>query len=130
MKIQTTQLAELSQLGKQRFVQQCVQHLRTVHYEQCAGRDHAGLQAYVEAMLVFAAKHRISQQECVLRLLDLQVTLQYPSHLPRYQHYRLTQREFDEPTRVHNFEVALRAGRNPILVSLDSDLRALEVAHG
>ena len=62
----------------------------------------------------------------MLWLIALQVKPGFAVPPTGYLGYRLTQRSFDETTRVRNFAAALVAARRLILISLDTDLEALE----
>lgn len=63
----------------------------------------------------------------MLRLIDAQMVTAFSiATLTSYQRFRLKQAGIDEATRVHNFELALQARSNPVVISVSTDLAALE----
>jgi hypothetical protein len=128
--ISRQQLQALSTAQEQRFIARGVAHLRQHHAGWCGKRDDKDLAALVRAMVTFARDHGVKQAHNVLMLIDLQVRLRFAVPLTSYLRYRLTQRGFDEDTRVHHFAWALSQPDRPVVISLATDLDALERADG
>ncbi|QRK10913.1 hypothetical protein JQX13_13065 [Archangium violaceum] len=124
--ISRRQYEAFSKDREQGFTARAVAHLREHHPDWCYGRDDRTLAARVSAATAFAREHGVTQEPNVLRLLDLQMRPGFTVPLSGYPHYRLTQRGFDEATRVRNFASALTHPRSLVVVTLDTDLDALE----
>jgi hypothetical protein len=114
---------------EQGFTPRAVAHLRQHHPDWCCARDDQALAAHVAAAVAFAREHDVTLEANVLWLLDLQPRPGFALPLSGYLHYRLTQRGFDETTRVRNFASALTQPQRPVVISLDTDLDALEGGH-
>lgn len=127
LKISRSQLEAMSEHCSKNFEQRAVMHIRQAHAKQCEGRDDATIAKYVEALIKFARANKVVDQGHVLRLIDAQMVTAFSiATLTSYQRFRLKQAGIDEATRVHNFELALQARSNPVVISVSTDLAALE----
>jgi hypothetical protein len=126
IKISGQQLQAFSTAREQSFIARGVAHLRKHHAAWCGKRDDKDLAAHVRAVVAFARNHGVTRAHNVLELMDLQVQRRFTAPLNSYLRYRLTQRGFDEDTRVHHFAWALTQPQQPVVISLDTDLDALE----
>ena len=124
------QFEALSRNREQGFTARAVVHLREHHPEWCEGRNDQQLAARATAAMLFARAHGVSHEANVLRLMDLQLRPGFAVPLADYPRYRLTQRGLEESTRVANFARALTEPQPPVVISLDTDLDALERGHG
>ncbi|AKI98702.1 hypothetical protein ATI61_10697 [Archangium gephyra] len=127
--ISRQQFEALSRTREQGFTARAVAHLRAHHPEWCHGREDAALAARAAAALAFAREHGVSHEANVLRLMDLQLRPGFALPLADYPRYRLTQRGLEESARVANFALALTRPRPLVVISLDTDLDALERGH-
>jgi hypothetical protein len=130
LKITTPQWEALAERARDQFRQRVVLHLRSRYPAHCSGRDDARLQRHVDALLAFAARHRVTKRGNVLRLIDLQARTGFGVGIGGYALYRLGQTTFDEDTRLRHFSQALRMPMPPEVIGLDTPLPSTEAARG
>ena len=127
--ITPTQWTTLSGQARQQFGHRAVAHLRQRYPAHCQGKDDTRLLQHVDALLAFAARHRVTRRGNVLRLIDLQARTGFNGQVSAYALYRLRQDAYDESTRVRHFAQALGLARPPTLIDLNTPLEAAEAAH-
>ncbi|WP_437296945.1 hypothetical protein [Sorangium sp. So ce426] len=120
------QLQAISDALGRPFSMRAIAYLREHHSEWCRGRDDVDVARHVTSVIAFARALGITRDSNVLWLIALQAEPGFSMPPTGYVGYRLTQRGFDEGTRVRNFAAALVAAKKPILISLDADLEAME----
>lgn len=122
--ISTRQMATLASNSKLCFRQRLLAHIRARHATWCETHDLDALQRFVAMSIAFSQHYDVHEEVNLIRMADIQLAPGFQPRPAGWALYRLTQAGFDETTRVHNFEAALRDPRPPVMVSLQSDLAA------
>jgi hypothetical protein len=130
MTIGSVQFARLAAAHRANFIQRLVQKLKATSPQWCDGKTDAGLSAFAGQMTDFAEAHGLYAEASISALMQLRIETGFKLELSEFQHMVLGREGFSESYRVTQFRQTLSGNRQPVLITLATDVAAVRASNG
>ena len=128
--IGSVQFARLAEVHRANFIQRLVHKLKATSPNWCDGKTDAGLSAFAGQMTDFAETHLLFSAASVSALMQMRIETGFKLELSDFQRMVLGRKGFSESYRVTQFRQTLSGNRQPVLITLATDVAAMRASNG